>query len=156
MRKPLAVATLVVITAAALLPSQAQAKTPRMGPTIEGYFSARNAGTQYCLDASASQGVRLQPCNSESTYQQWRRVAAAGPLEHLNSSGDCLDASASAGVTLKRCNGSIYQNWSFDLEARQWVHRQSNKVLDASISQGVAIKAPDFTSPYQEWTNLNR
>ena len=106
----------------------------------------KNAHTGMCLDASESQGVRIQTCNSGS-YQLWSGLST-GQLLHRQT-GKCLDASVSQGVRINTCNGDFYQAWH--ASGSQLIQDGTYKCLDASVSQGVRFVACNG-GDYQAWS----
>lgn len=114
----LAVAALVVLGAATLAVTSAQA-APEANTGADQSSEFQTAGTEHriyheqsklCLDGSVSQGVRLNKCNW-TTYQQWYRSREGADDLFHSQSHFCLDGSVSQGVRLNTCNDSSYQSW---------------------------------------------
>lgn len=160
----LAVAALVVLGAATLAVTSAQA-APEANTGADQSSEFQTAGTEHriyheqsklCLDGSVSQGVRLNKCNTNG-YQEWELVLShpggdgAGAVFRHVQSRLCLDASVEKGVRLNKCNWTTYQQWYRSREgADDLFHSQSHFCLDGSVSQGVRLNTCNDSS-YQSW-----
>ncbi|MEV8630506.1 RICIN domain-containing protein [Streptosporangium sp. NPDC051023] len=143
----------IVLSTAALVTSitavQASAGTAAI-------YSLINVHSNLCLDGSISQGVRLNTCNYDSTYQQWSFDAYDEGYQIKNvHSNLCLDGSISQGVRLNTCNsGSPYQQWGEievgNLGRYTYTNAHSLRCLDGSISQGVRLNTCNYGT-YQQW-----
>ncbi|MFI5846051.1 RICIN domain-containing protein [Catenuloplanes sp. NPDC051500] len=108
------IAALAVLATAMMgAPAQASAARDAGQPVAQATVAAAAADIVHvqsglCLDASASQGVRLNGCNG-GAYQQWYSTTG-WDVVHVRT-GLCLDASVSQGAVLETCNGGTYQQW---------------------------------------------
>jgi hypothetical protein len=129
----------------------ADASTTRVpgaaAPAPWTYQILAHEGTGLCLDASASQGVRLNDCGTG--YQLWRK--SNDEWKH-DVTLRCLDGSASQGVRLNTCDGGRYQDWISSSDGS--FKNKTGLCLDASVSQGVRLNTCN-NSRYQDWTVLS-
>ena len=129
-RRPLAAllagvsAMIVVFT---LTTTSATAATPQLRRLT-------HVSTGLCLDASISQGVRLNRCNG-TDYQGW--VVDSGRWVHLQT-GLCLDGSITRGVRLNYCNAGPYQEWYMQGDTFRTL---VGSCLDGTVSPGVRMKS---------------
>jgi hypothetical protein len=147
----LAAVALVALGVATMAATSAQAAPGAQSIGIQATeYRYEHVASGLCLDASVSQGVRLNLCNS-TNYQQWV-VVDQSVTKHV-ASGLCLDGSVSQGVRLNDCTGSDYQRWYSHSSSNPYdlVNRASGLCLDASVSQGVRLNTCKSSSDYQKW-----
>jgi alpha-galactosidase len=151
----LAAVALVALGVATMAATSAQAapETNRAEQSVgiqATQYRHEHVASGLCLDASVSQGVRLNNCNP-TDYQQWV-IIDQSVTKHV-ASGLCLDGSVSQGVRLNNCNGSDYQRWYTHSGSSPYnlVNRASDLCLDASVSQGVRLNTCKSSSDYQKW-----
>ncbi|MEU8819856.1 hypothetical protein [Actinoplanes sp. NPDC048796] len=106
-----------------------------------------------CLDASSSQGVRLNSCN-DGIYQRWHSDPTTDEI--WNGTGKCLDGSTSQGVRLLDCNAGVYQKW-VSHPADDSIRRATATTLclDGSVSQGVRLLKCN-SGDYQAWSLVSQ
>ncbi|MGC4942388.1 RICIN domain-containing protein [Kribbella sp. DT2] len=117
----------------------------------------RNQQTQRCLASNAAGSPYTTPCNSASTYQQWRFEISSNQRIWNVATGRCLtyalaSGSATGAVSTASCNGSSAQVWLPHTTGALWTYI-GGRCLDSN-SQGTVYTLSCNGSGNQIWQKI--